>query len=207
MQLTHRFIHGIRFDTELHYAIKPNSRSVSYIPLPIKTDRDKDQDGGLLSLAQAVTILTQKRFTSVAQSLIAQGITHPDKLKHQSQIVVAGQSIHVQHLQHADCADIGKVGKVIMASIAQGHDCIIRLSTDTQSFWGLVVGVEYECATHRAKALLLLDSQEYEPWCTGHNTRLKLGRQFCAYRVLTGGYKEVQLKQVCLLSQATAAPV
>ncbi len=207
MQLTHRFIHGIRFDTELHYAIKPNSRRLSYIPLPIKADRDKDQDGGLLSLAQAVTILLQKRFTSVAKSLIALGITHPDKLTHQSLMDVVGQSIRVQQLHKADCADASKVGAVIMTSVAQRQYCIIRLCTGTQSFWCLIVGVEYDFATSRAKALLLLDSQEYEPWCTGHNARLELGVQFCIYRVLSGGYKEVQIEQVCILSQATGAPV
>jgi hypothetical protein len=198
MQLGHIFIRGIRFDTELHHAVQPNSRRVSYIPLPIKADRNIDQDGGLLSLVQAVTVLTQKRFTSVAKSLVHQGITHPDKLNHQSEIAVAGQSIRIQHLQTAEG---------VMACIAQGHVGLLHLATDTQSYWTLIVGVEYDLATNRAKALLLLDSQEYEPWCTGHNARLELGRQFCIYRVLTGGYKAVQLKRVCILSQVTNAPV
>jgi hypothetical protein len=172
MQLGHIFISGIRFDTELHHAVQPNTRRVSYIPLPIKADRDKDQDGGLLSLVQAVTVLTQKRFTSVAKSLVHQGITHPDKLNHQSEIAVAGQSIRIQHLQNAEG---------VMDSIVQGQVGLLHLA--------------------------LLDSQEYEPWCTGHNARLELGKQFCIYRVLTGGYKAVQLKQMCILSQATTTLV
>jgi hypothetical protein len=207
MQLGHIFISGIRFDTELHYAVKPNSRRVSYIPLPIKADGTKDQDDALMSLVQAVTVLTQKRFTLVAKSLIGQGITHPDKLSHESLLVVAGQSICVKHLHETDGADVDELSATVMVSIAKGHVGLLHLATDTQSYWTLIVGVEYDLATNRAKALLLLDSQEYEPWCTGHNARLELGKQFCIYRVLTGGYKAVQLKQMCILSQATTTPV
>lgn len=202
MQLIHSFIQGIRFDTELHHAVKPNSRRVSYISLPIKVVEDVDTDGGLMSLAQAVTILAQKRFAFVAKSLVDQCITHPDKLEYHPKLKVVDLNIQARYLQGKDKVDIGATLK---CSIAQGQIGVIRLTTDTQSFWSLIVGVEYDLATCRTKALLLLDSQEYEPWCTAHNARLEIGKQFCIYRVLTGSYKAVQIDKVCILSRTSSA--
>ncbi|MFM2084315.1 MAG: hypothetical protein RLY95_1133 [Pseudomonadota bacterium] len=202
MQLIHHYIQGIRFDTELQYTVIPNSRRHSFIPLPIKAVDDKGSDGGLMSLAQAVTILCLQRFTDVAKSLLTNETTHPDKWPHQSKARVAGQQLYAKHLQNDDnnC-----ICSVIMSATDQGQVCLIRITADTQSFWCLVIGVERYVSSSRAKALLLLDSQEYEPWCTGHNARLEFGKKFCIYRVLTGGYKEVQISKVCIFSRASSA--
>ena len=202
MQLNHRFIHGIRFITELQYWTNQSTKP-RFTALPIQAIDDAGSDGGLMSLAQGLAIAGQLKFDDVTAALSANGISHPDKLASAATLKLTDQSLM---FKRHDLGNNAAIGQAALAAIQQGDVCLICLKLKASPIWALVVGVETDAVKgnllDKPSALLLLHTHGSIPWCTAHNARLELSSSKAViYRDLTGCYHKGQIKSLCSLSK------
>ncbi len=182
--LTHRFMAGIRADTEVEYAIQ-GSRRVRWNDLHIQQS-ELDGACGIVAVLQAAMVLAGVKRKDVEEiASVKSGPLHALWTFAKRNYFTGTAAPDIERLVAAfgprlHCTTIqGSNARLIAAEAAQavgsGHAAILAIHSSTWRHWTLVVGIEQQASKSRPLALLCLDASDARPpWGTFFNARCAL---------------------------------
>ena len=182
--IQHRFIDGIRADTEVEYAIQ-GSRRVRWNDLHIQQS-ELDGACGIVAVLQSAMVLAGVRRKDVEEiASVKSGPLHSlwtiakrayftgtAAADIERLIAAFGPRLHCTTIQGSNTRLIAAEAAL---AIEAGHVPILAIHSSTWRHWTLVVGIEQEASKSRPLALLCLDASDARPpWGTFFNARCAL---------------------------------
>lgn len=181
-RIEHRFVRGIRAQTELQYEVQGKQRLVHHT-LPM-TQSVIDSACGLISTLQAVMILQGiprpqierlssarsgplKKLWAIAQSHYFEGAGDEDIAQYVSAFAPALESAVVG-------GSATRIAKAVAKAIEQDAVSLIQLESRTWAHWTTCVAIELDADTKVPLALLCIDPAAPAPWAVPFSARLEL---------------------------------
>lgn len=213
-QLEHVFAAGVRFDTEVQYIVRHAGR-VKYEKLPMRHSSSA-RANALTCLLQCLVILGQLPLKTATQRLrraLPTAVKAIDDDSMLAGIRTFDATITAELVRSSEAQEIGGTA---LRALRAGLLCMVQFESRESCRWATVIGVELNRTTGEARALLLLDASESEPWACGHNARIELqaaaGRSVHASagftlncRCLTGGASAIRLHSLVVLGRRASS--
>ncbi|MDP9881342.1 hypothetical protein J2W25_005678 [Variovorax boronicumulans] len=185
VQLEHVFVAGIRFDTEVEY-LSRSASGARYERLPLRRSKSP-RSCALDSVVQCAMVLAQLprapwlvRVRRAARLAMGKRDSIDDEAMLRciaaiNQDIAQVTAIGTEALASGDVScRADQIASVGLEALQSGDLCLLHYESCRSSHWCVVIGVEFERGSNRARALLLLDAGASEPWACAHNVRIEL---------------------------------
>lgn len=182
--IQHRFMAGIRADTDVQYAVQ-GSRRLRWNDLHIQQS-ELDGSCGIVAVLQAAMVLLGVKRKDVEEiASVKSGPLHAlwtlakrDYFKGTSeQEIEKLVGVFAPHLRSKTVlgSNTRLIANEIALAIESNHIPILGLHSSTWRHWTLVIGIEQQTSKSRPLALLCLDASDSRPpWGVFYNARCAL---------------------------------